>query len=122
MVQPRDEVGVNRGARGGVVFANRGAAAVVRYEEAGFRHEEVVARQRESEGELQPRDKLGVNRRSGDGVVLANRALDIAEAAVVRHEEVVTRQRESDGIVQPRDEVGRTSYSARGNRLSQYRD
>ena len=41
-VQPHDEVGVDRGTCGGVVFANRVAAVV--------RHEEVVARQRESEG------------------------------------------------------------------------
>ena len=36
-VQPRDKVGVDRGTRGGVVFAYRVAA----------RHEEGVARQRE---------------------------------------------------------------------------
>ena len=43
--QLRDEVGVDRGSRGGVVFAN-GAAELVR-------HEEVGARQRESDGVVQ---------------------------------------------------------------------
>ena len=82
--QPRDEVRVDHGSRGGVVFANRAAVVV--------RHEEVVARQRESVGAVQPRDEVGVNRGSRGGVVFANRA-----AAEVRHEEVVARQRESDG-------------------------
>ena len=37
------------------------------------RHEEVVARHRESEGFVQPRDKVGADRGSRGGVVFANR-------------------------------------------------
>jgi hypothetical protein len=91
--QPGDEVGVDRGSRGGVVFANRGAA--------GVRHEEVIPRQRESVGVVQPGDEVGVDRGSRDSVVLSNHI-----AVVVRHEEVVARQHESPGVLQPRDEVG----------------
>ena len=45
--QPSDEVGFDRGPRGGVVFANRTAAEI--------HHEKGVARQRESDGVAQPR-------------------------------------------------------------------
>jgi hypothetical protein len=62
--QPGDEVGVDRGSRGGVVLSNHIAVVV--------RHEEVVARQHESPGVLQPRDEVGVNHGSCGGVVFAN--------------------------------------------------
>jgi hypothetical protein len=86
--QPGDEVGVDRGSRGGVVFANRGAA--------GVRHEEVIPRQRESVGVVQPGDEVGVDRGSRDSVVLSNHI-----AVVVRHEETVARQHESPGSFSP---------------------
>jgi hypothetical protein len=62
-VQSRDEVGVDRGARGGVVLAYRATAQV--------HHEEVVARQRECVGSVQPRDEACVNRGARGGVVFA---------------------------------------------------
>ena len=66
LVQPRDEVGVDRGSRGGVVFANRAGLDV--------RHEEVVARQRECLGRsLSPVMKLALIDGSRGGVVFANR-------------------------------------------------
>jgi hypothetical protein len=64
MVQPRDEIGFNRGSGGGVVFANK--AAVVRYEEGVFIDgESVVAKI------AQPNDEATVNRISRGGVIFA---------------------------------------------------
>src|SRR5260370_149731 len=67
--QPCDEVGVNRGSRFGVVFANRVVAVV--------RHEEGVALDGESEGLVQPCDEAGANRGSGGSVVFANRVAQL---------------------------------------------
>ena len=92
--QPRDKVGVNRGSRGGVVFANRAVALV--------RHEEGVAKHRESDGSGQPRndDEDGVNCGSGGSVVFAH---PIVPLAWFCHEKGVALHRDSFGVVQPRD-------------------
>ena len=59
------ELSVDRGSRGGVVFANRGALEV--------RHEEVIARHRECGGVGQPRcNEVGVNQGACSGAVLGS--------------------------------------------------